>query len=80
MEAMPHFKLWATQFDASGRVHVPSELRKEMKVSAGSPVVWVRTSAGIVLRPYEDVVAEVQNHFCSIGTPNDIWSDLSASR
>ncbi|MBL8891569.1 MAG: AbrB/MazE/SpoVT family DNA-binding domain-containing protein [Planctomycetaceae bacterium] len=75
METIPQFKLWATQFDSSGRVHMPSELRKEMKVSSGSPVVWVRTEAGIVLRPYEDVVSEVQDHFCGIGAATDVWSN-----
>lgn len=73
METTPHFKLWATQFDSSGRVHVPSELRKAMNASAGSPVIWVRTDAGIVLRPYDEVIAEVQSHFCGIGEPDDVW-------
>jgi len=73
METKPQFKLWATQFDTSGRVHVPSELRKAIKATAGSPVIWERTDAGILLRPYEEVIADVQSHFCGIGKPDDVW-------
>lgn len=63
MSNADQFKLFATHFDTSGRVHLPSELRKEIGVSSGTPVVWVRTEDGLMLRRYDRVVNEVQDYF-----------------
>ena len=75
METQSFLKTWPTHFDASGRVLVPAELRKELHAEVGTPAIWSKIEGGVVLKRYEDVIAEVQQHFCSIGCPDDIWSE-----
>ncbi len=74
MSAQPQFRLWATQFDSSGRVHMPSELRKEFGAGSGTPVVWVRSPEGLALRRYDEVVGEVQDFFCGLGDTKNDWT------
>lgn len=45
------------------RVAIPAELCREHGLAPGSPVVLESTEAGIVLRPLEDVVRDVQAFF-----------------
>ena len=52
-----------------------AELRKELHAEAGTPAVWSKIEGGVVLKRYEDVIAEVQQHFCSIGSADDVWSE-----
>ena len=80
METQPFLKTWQTHFDASGRVLVPAELRKELQAEPGTPAVWCRTEGGVVLKRYEDVIAEVQKHFCSVGAADEVWSETLMQR
>ena len=68
-------KSWPTHCDMSGRVLVPAELRKELHLEPGTRAVWVKADGSLMLKPYESVIAEVQWHFCSIGSATDIWSE-----
>lgn len=48
------------------RVAIPAELCREHGLSPGSPVVLESTDAGIVLRPLEGVIREVQSYFAQV--------------
>ena len=75
VESHPEVQTWSTHFDASGRVLVPLELRQQLHVETGTPMIWERGPHGVVLKRYEDVLADVQTHFRSIGDPNEVWSE-----
>ncbi len=75
MESPSYCKTWPTHFDSAGRVLMPVELRKDLHAEAGTPAVWSKIDGGVVLKRYEDVIAEVQQHFCSIGAADDVWSE-----
>jgi AbrB family transcriptional regulator (stage V sporulation protein T) len=66
---------WHTSLDKSGRVHLPAELRKELGVTAGVDLVWMKDSGGLKLRPFEEVIHEYQEYFLSLGPASESWSD-----
>lgn len=65
---------WLTTVDSSGRVLLPSELRREFGAVPGSQMVWRKNGDDLVLASYNEVVDAVQAYFCSID-PGVCWTD-----
>lgn len=61
--------------DAAGRVLIPVTLRRQYGLDAGDPVILEPSESGIVLRPMETVVREVQAFFADAATPEVRLSD-----
>lgn len=66
---------WHGTVDASGRILIPAELRKELDVKVGSPLVWTRTDDGVLLQSYEETIRQIQQYFKSVSPPEDVWSE-----
>lgn len=67
-------QVWQTTLDTSGRVLIPAELRHAIGAEAGSTLVWQRDEDGVHLKPYEDVIAEIQKHYKALAPKSDVWS------
>jgi bifunctional DNA-binding transcriptional regulator/antitoxin component of YhaV-PrlF toxin-antitoxin module len=68
-------KVWHTTVDSSGRVLVPSELRHEIGVEAGTQMVWARDGSGLKLRSFDETLHEIQNYYTSLAPASDVWSE-----
>lgn len=64
-----------TKLSESRRVAIPAELCQEYGLEPGSPVVLEASESGIVLRPLEAVVREVQAFFADAAPPEVRLSD-----
>jgi bifunctional DNA-binding transcriptional regulator/antitoxin component of YhaV-PrlF toxin-antitoxin module len=60
-----------TKIGGGRRVAIPSEMCHEYGLEPGTPVVLESTESGIVLRPLDDVVREVQEFFAD-AAPADV--------
>lgn len=62
---------WPATIDRSGRVLLPAELRRTIGVQPGVPMTWVKENYGIVLRTFDDVIADIQAYFTSLPRDTD---------
>lgn len=68
-------KSWKATMDASGRVLLPAELRKKIGATPGSDLTWVHSEDGLKLQTLDAILKDVREHFCSLGSPEEIWSE-----
>lgn len=73
-------KVWNATLDASGRVLVPAEIRRELNVTPGSSLIWVKTDQGLQLKSYEESLADIQRYYTSLAPSEDVWSDKLIER
>lgn len=66
---------WVATMDGSGRVLLPAELRNEMKVEAGTQLVWIKDEHGLHLKSFEESLAEIQSYYQSLSPAEDGWTD-----
>lgn len=64
-----------TKLGEGRRVAIPAELCHEYGLEAGDPVVLERSDAGILMRPLDAVVREVQAFFADVTPANGYLSD-----
>jgi bifunctional DNA-binding transcriptional regulator/antitoxin component of YhaV-PrlF toxin-antitoxin module len=70
-----------TKLGEGRRVAIPAEMCAEYGLKPGTPVVLESSEAGIVLRPLDAVIGEVQAFFADAAAPNVMLSDeLSRDR
>lgn len=67
--------VWHSTVDADGQILIPDELRRELQLEPGTPVVWRRKGAGLSLLRYEQLVRETQAIDKSVSPAEDVWSD-----
>ncbi|MEP3480860.1 MAG: AbrB/MazE/SpoVT family DNA-binding domain-containing protein [Fuerstiella sp.] len=67
--------VWHCVADASGRILIPADLRNEMNVESGTPLVLERDETGISLRTYEETIRQIQAYYMAVSPPEDVWSD-----
>jgi len=70
-----------TKMSEARRVAIPAELCHEYGLVPGAPVVLEASESGIVLRPLDAVVREVQAFFADAAPPDVLLSEeLSKDR
>ena len=70
-----------TKMSEGRRVAIPAEMCHEYGLKPGSPVVLEPSEAGIIVRPLEVVIHEVQAFFADAAPPDVLLSDeLSKDR
>jgi bifunctional DNA-binding transcriptional regulator/antitoxin component of YhaV-PrlF toxin-antitoxin module len=70
-----------TKMSDGRRVAIPAEMCKEYGLEPGAPVVLESTDAGIVVRPLDAVIREVQAFFADAAPANVVISEeLSRDR
>jgi bifunctional DNA-binding transcriptional regulator/antitoxin component of YhaV-PrlF toxin-antitoxin module len=70
-----------TKMSDGRRVAIPAEMCKEYGLEPGAPVVLESSQAGIVVRPLDVVIREVQAFFADAAPPDVILSEeLSRDR
>lgn len=62
-------RLYHTKIDGSGRIVLPAEIRKELKLSAGDELLLVEDDAGFRLKTSEQALLEAQAYFASFVPP-----------
>ena len=63
------------------RIAIPAELCRRYGIEPGAPLVLEPSDAGIVVRPLNDVIREVQAFFADAAPPDVVLSDgLSRDR
>lgn len=73
--------VWHCVADASGRILIPADLRHQMNVESGTPLILERDETGISLRTYEETIRQIQAYYKSVSPPEDVWSEsLMAER
>jgi bifunctional DNA-binding transcriptional regulator/antitoxin component of YhaV-PrlF toxin-antitoxin module len=70
-----------TKLGEGRRVAIPSDMCHEHGLEPGKPLVLESTETGIVVRPLDDVVREVQEFFADAGPKKGLLSEeLSRDR
>jgi bifunctional DNA-binding transcriptional regulator/antitoxin component of YhaV-PrlF toxin-antitoxin module len=70
-----------TKLGEGRRVAIPSDMCHEHGLEPGKPLVLESTETGIVVRPLDDVVREVQEFFADAGPQKGLLSEeLSRDR
>lgn len=64
-----------TKLSENRRVAIPADLCNRFGLKPGDPVVLESTDAGIVLRPLDAVLREVQAFFADVAPPEVLLSD-----
>jgi bifunctional DNA-binding transcriptional regulator/antitoxin component of YhaV-PrlF toxin-antitoxin module len=59
-----------TKLGEGRRVAIPAELCQRYGIEPGDPVVLEPTATGIVMRPLEVVIREVQAYFADLAPPD----------
>ena len=57
------------------RVAIPAEMCHQYGLEPGAPVVLEASDTGIVLRPLDEVVREVQAYFAAVAPADMVLSD-----
>jgi bifunctional DNA-binding transcriptional regulator/antitoxin component of YhaV-PrlF toxin-antitoxin module len=58
-----------TKLSAGRRIAIPAELCQQYGIAPGDPVVLETSAAGIVMRPLDTVLREVQAYFADAVAP-----------
>jgi bifunctional DNA-binding transcriptional regulator/antitoxin component of YhaV-PrlF toxin-antitoxin module len=70
-----------TKMSEGRRVAIPAEMCQEYGLKPGSPVVLEPSGSGIVVRPLDTVIGEVQAFFADAAPPDVLLSEeLSKDR
>src|SRR5262249_514713 len=70
-----------TKLGEGRRVVIPVELCQELGLEPGDPLVLESTEAGIVVRPLDTVIREVQAYFADAAPLQVLlWEELSRDR
>ncbi len=70
-----------TKMSEGRRVAIPAEMCQEYGLEPGSPVVLEPSASGIVVRPLDTVIREVQAFFADAAPPDVLLSEeLSRDR
>lgn len=70
-----------TKMSEGRRVAIPAEMCREYGLEPGSPVVLEPSESGIVVRPLDTVIREVQAFFADAAPPDVLLSEeLSRDR
>jgi bifunctional DNA-binding transcriptional regulator/antitoxin component of YhaV-PrlF toxin-antitoxin module len=64
-----------TKLGEGRRVAIPAELCQRYGIEPGDPVVLEPTDTGIVMRPLEVVIREVQAYFADLAPPDVLLSE-----
>jgi bifunctional DNA-binding transcriptional regulator/antitoxin component of YhaV-PrlF toxin-antitoxin module len=64
-----------TKLGEGRRVAIPADLCQRYGIEPGDPVVLEPTDSGIVMRPLEVVIREVQAYFADLATPDVMLSE-----
>jgi bifunctional DNA-binding transcriptional regulator/antitoxin component of YhaV-PrlF toxin-antitoxin module len=64
-----------TKMSDGRRVAIPADMCKEYGLEPGAPVVLESTDAGIVVRPLDAVIREVQAFFADAAPADVVLSD-----
>ena len=67
--------VWHVTVDNSGRVLLPSALRKVMHADPGTMLMWVRDKSGLRLQSFEESIRELQDYYCSLAPPEVCLTD-----
>jgi bifunctional DNA-binding transcriptional regulator/antitoxin component of YhaV-PrlF toxin-antitoxin module len=69
------FHVTHTKMGEGRRVAIPADLCQEYGMQPGTPIVLEPSQAGIVVRPLETVIDEVQAFFADVAPPNVLLSE-----
>ena len=70
-----------TKMSEGRRIAIPAEMCREYGIEPGTPLVLEPAKSGIMLRPLESVVREVQTFFADAAPPDVVLSEeLSRDR
>ncbi len=64
-----------TKLGEGRRIAIPAELCQQYGIEPGDPVVLETSDSGIVMRPLNAVIREVQAYFADIAPPGVSLSD-----
>ena len=64
-----------TKMGEGRRVAIPAEMCQEYGMEPGTTIVLEPTKSGIVVRPLQEVLHEVQAFFADIAPPDVVLSD-----
>jgi bifunctional DNA-binding transcriptional regulator/antitoxin component of YhaV-PrlF toxin-antitoxin module len=64
-----------TKLSEGRRVAIPADLCQRYGMEPGDPVVLEPTDSGIVLRPLEVMIREVQAYFAEVAPPDVLLSE-----
>jgi bifunctional DNA-binding transcriptional regulator/antitoxin component of YhaV-PrlF toxin-antitoxin module len=64
-----------TKLSEGRRVAIPADLCQRYGIEPGDPVVLEPTDSGIVMRPLEAVIREVQAYFADLAPPKVMLSE-----
>jgi bifunctional DNA-binding transcriptional regulator/antitoxin component of YhaV-PrlF toxin-antitoxin module len=64
-----------TKMGEGRRIPIPSELCQRYGLATGTPVVLESTESGIVLRPLDDVIRDVQAYFAKAAPADVVLSE-----
>lgn len=68
-----------TKMSGGRRIAIPAEVCQKYGLEPGTPVVIEPTDHGIVVRPFADVVRDVQAFFNDAAPPDGLLSDEESS-
>jgi len=72
---MPISDVIHTKLGEGRRVVIPAELCQRYGLEPGDPVVLEASEHAITLRPFDEVVREVQAYFAAVAPPDVVLSD-----
>ena len=64
-----------TKMSEGRRIDIPADLCQEYGLKPGAPVVLESSETGIMVRPLENVVRDVQAYFADVAPPDVLISD-----
>ena len=64
-----------TKMGEGRRVAIPAELCQQYGIEPGDPVVLETSATGIVMRPLDAVIREVQAYFADVAPPEVLLSE-----
>jgi bifunctional DNA-binding transcriptional regulator/antitoxin component of YhaV-PrlF toxin-antitoxin module len=64
-----------TKLGEGRRVVIPAELCHRYRIEPGDPVILEPSDSGIVLRPLDAVIRDVQAYFADAAPPGDSLAD-----
>lgn len=68
-------QVYHLKVDATGRMVLPAELRREMAVIGGGVLVGIKDSHGLRLQSKDEVLHQAQEYFTSLVPADRVLSD-----
>ena len=59
-------RVWHVTIDASGRVNLPAEVRRELEAESGTTLQWCKDEHGLRLQTFEEAITELQDYYSDL--------------